>query len=98
MHERAGAPLETRLHHTLRIAGRAIVFATIINAVGFLGLSGSSFPPLRQFGLMTASAFVLALLADFLVLPAALWLASGQRPAQLEERAPPDENVLSPLA
>src|SRR5262249_32409974 len=35
LHERPGAPLETRLHHTLRIAGRAIVFATIINAVGF---------------------------------------------------------------
>ena len=69
------------------IAGRAIVFATLINAVGFLGLAPSSFPPLRQFGLMTASAFVLALLADFLVLPAALWLASGERPASEADRA-----------
>ncbi len=79
MHERAGAPLEERLHHTLRIAGRAIVSATLINAVGFLGLATSSFPPLRQFGLMTAAAFTLALLASFLILPAALWLASRQR-------------------
>ncbi len=83
MHERAGAPLEDRLHHTLHIAGRAIVFATLINVVGFLGLATSDFPPLHQFGLMTASAFALALLADFAVLPAALWLASRSAPASL---------------
>jgi predicted RND superfamily exporter protein len=84
LHEKSGAPLDTRLRLTLRIAGRAIVFATIINTVGFCGLAPSSFPPLRQFGLMTAAAFVLALIADFLVLPAALWLASGERPARAQ--------------
>jgi predicted RND superfamily exporter protein len=78
MHEREGAVLEVRLRHTLRIAGRAVVLATVINAVGFLGLAMSSFPALRQFGLMTASAFVLALIADFTVLPAALWIAEGR--------------------
>lgn len=93
MHERSGAPLEVRLRHTLRIAGRAIVFATVINAVGFLALATSSFPPLRQFGLMTSLAFVLALIADFFVLPAALWLASGERPASGGDRAPADEDV-----
>jgi predicted RND superfamily exporter protein len=56
------------------------VFATLINAVGFLGLSLSRFPPLRQFGLMTAAAFVLALIGDFAVLPAALWIARRDRP------------------
>ena len=81
MHERQGAPVEERLRHTLRVSGRAIVFATIINAAGFLALSASSFPPLRQFGLMTASAFVLAMLADFFVLPAAMWIVTRQRPA-----------------
>jgi len=98
MHERSGAPLEVRLRHTLRIAGRAIVFATVINAVGFLALATSSFPPLRQFGLMTSLAFVLALIADFLVLPAALWLASGERPASGGDRAPADEDVPPTLA
>ena len=88
MHERAGSPLETRLHHTLRIAGRAVLFATIINAVGFLGLATSSFPPLRQFGFMTAAAFVLALVADFVALPAALWVASGERPETAVTRYP----------
>ncbi|HEY1811612.1 MAG TPA: MMPL family transporter [Kofleriaceae bacterium] len=83
MHELgADASLDDRLAHALRISGRAIVFATLINAAGFLGLSISSFPPLRQFGLMTSSAFVLALLADFTALPAALWIASRSSPGQ----------------
>lgn len=81
MHERPGAGVEERLRHALRVSGRAIVFATLINAAGFLGLSVSSFPPLRQFGLMTAGAFVLALVADFTALPASLWIASRERPA-----------------
>jgi len=80
MHERTGSGIEDRLRHALRVSGRAVVFATLINAAGFLGLSASSFPPLRQFGVMTAAAFVLALIADFTVLPAALWIASRERP------------------
>jgi predicted RND superfamily exporter protein len=81
MHESPSPALEARLRHTFRIAGRAIFFATLINAVGFLGLATSTFPPLRQFGLMTAAAFVLALIADFVVLPAALWMARHEQPA-----------------
>jgi predicted RND superfamily exporter protein len=80
MHERAGHGIEDRLGHALRVSGRAVVFATLINAAGFLGLATSAFPPLRQFGVMTAAAFVLALIADFTVLPAALWIASRERP------------------
>jgi predicted RND superfamily exporter protein len=80
MHERGDAGLEDRLRHALRVSGRAVVFATAINAAGFLGLSLSRFPPLRQFGLLTAAAFVLALIGDFTVLPAALWIASRERP------------------
>ena len=76
MHERDGAGIEERVRHALRVSGRAIAFATLINAAGFLGLSVSRFPPLRQFGLMTAAAFVLALVADFTALPASLWIAS----------------------
>ena len=56
------------------------MFATLINAAGFLGLSFSSFPPLRQFGVVTAAAFLLAMIADFSALPAALWIARRERP------------------
>jgi hypothetical protein len=80
MHERGKTGVEERLRHALQVSGRAIVFATVINAAGFLGLAVSTFPPLRQFGLMSSAAFVLALVADFTALPAALWIVSRERP------------------
>ncbi|HSD20381.1 MAG TPA: MMPL family transporter [Anaeromyxobacter sp.] len=76
-----GAGLDGALRHTLRVSGRAIVFATFINAAGFLALALSSFPPLRQFGIVTAGAFLLAMIADFTALPAALWIARREAPA-----------------
>jgi len=79
LHEREGAPLREALVHALRVSGHAMVFATCINAVGFLALAFSSFPPLRQFGLVTSAAFLLALLADFTALPAGLWLVDTWR-------------------
>jgi len=64
------------LRHALLIAGRPIVFATFINVSGFLALALSDLPPMREFGIVSSSAFVLALLADFTALPAALWILS----------------------
>jgi uncharacterized protein len=66
----------TALRHAMLIAGRPILFATLINASGFLALALSDLPPMRQFGIVSSSAFVLALLADFTALPAALWILS----------------------
>jgi hypothetical protein len=62
------------LRHAMLTAGRPIIFATLINTSGFLALALSDLPPMRQFGVVSASAFVLALLADFTALPAALWI------------------------
>jgi predicted RND superfamily exporter protein len=80
--------LEGALRHALAVSGRAIVFATLINAAGFLGLSFSSFPPLRQFGVVTAAAFLLAMLADFSALPAALWIGRRERPRRAVTASP----------
>jgi predicted RND superfamily exporter protein len=81
LHEGEGpGGLDGAMRHALRVAGRAIVFATLINAAGFLGLAFSRFPPLRQFGLETAGAFLLAMLADFTALPGALWIVRRERP------------------
>jgi predicted RND superfamily exporter protein len=75
------------LRHAMMVAGRPIVFATLINASGFLALALSDLPPMRQFGTVSASAFVLALLADFTALPAALWILSREgRARQMHER------------
>jgi hypothetical protein len=64
------------LRYALLVAGRPILFATLINASGFLALALSDLPPMREFGIVSASAFVLALLADFTALPGALWILS----------------------
>ena len=72
--------VERALRHTLRVAGRAIFYATLINAGGFLAFGLADLPPLRQFGVLSAIAFVLSMLADFTALPAALWILSRERP------------------
>ena len=75
------------LRHALLIAGRPILFATLINASGFLALALSDLPPMRQFGIVSSSAFVLALLADFTALPGALWILSRfEKPATVPAR------------
>ncbi len=71
---------ETALRHALLVSGRPIVFATIINAGGFLALALSPLPPMRQFGVVSACAFLLSMIADFTALPASLWLVSGSAP------------------
>ena len=73
---RAAGTTAGALQHALLIAGRPILFATLINASGFLALVLSDLPPMREFGIVASSAFVLALIADFTALPAALWILS----------------------
>lgn len=75
---------ERALSHAIRVAGHPILFATLINAGGFLALVLSNLPPMRQFGIVTAAAFVLAMVADFTILPAALWLLFRERPEARE--------------
>ena len=77
---RRDASVQASLRHTLTVAGRAILFATLINAGGFLAFGLSDLPPLRQFGTLAALAFVLSMIADFTALPAALWILSRERP------------------
>jgi predicted RND superfamily exporter protein len=76
---RANGSTADALRHALLVAGRPIAFATLINAGGFLALTFSDLPPMRQFGVVSASAFVLALIADFTALLGALWLLNRRR-------------------
>lgn len=73
---RASGTTSGALKHAMLTAGRPILFATLINTSGFLALTLSDLPPMRQFGVVSASAFVLALIADFTALPSALWILS----------------------
>jgi hypothetical protein len=73
---RASGTTSGALKHAMLTAGRPILFATLINTSGFLALTLSGLPPMRQFGIVSASAFVFALIADFTALPGALWILS----------------------
>jgi predicted RND superfamily exporter protein len=75
---RASGNTSDALKHAMLTAGRPILFATLINTSGFLALTLSDLPPMRQFGVVSASAFVLALIADFTALPGALWILSRE--------------------
>lgn len=74
------ATTEGALRHALTVSGRAIVFATLINAGGFLALAMSPLPPMRQFGIVASCAFLLSMLADFTALPASLWILFREKP------------------
>jgi len=80
LERREDRTVEQRLRHTLLIAGRAIFFATMINAGGFVAFVLGELPPVRQFGVLAALAFVLSMVADFTALPAALWILLRERP------------------
>jgi predicted RND superfamily exporter protein len=73
------------LKHAMLVAGRPILFATLINTSGFLALTFSDLPPMRQFGIVSSAAFVLALIADFTALPGALWILSRASRAPVDQ-------------
>jgi hypothetical protein len=78
--EKAAESTEAGLKHTIHIAGKAIFYATLINAGGFLAFALADIPPMRQFGILSALAFILSMVADFTALPAALWLVFRAKP------------------
>jgi uncharacterized protein len=69
---RAGATAGQAMTRTISSVGRAIVFTSAVLALGFGVFATSDFVGTRNFGLLTALTVVVALVADLLVLPAAL--------------------------
>jgi len=101
--KKRGYTTEKALRHTLHVSGRAILFATFINASGFLALVMSGLPPMRQFGIITSVAFLLSMLADFSALPAALWILFREKPDPIVDAASvpalaPEQPVAPPSA
>jgi uncharacterized protein len=87
LERRKNGSVEQALRHTLRVSGRAILFATLINACGFLAFAMGDLPVMRQFAVLSALAFVLSMLADFTALPAALWILFRQKPDKIRDRS-----------
>src|SRR5262249_62189870 len=80
LEKRREGTVEQAPRHTLFVSGKAIFFATVINAVGFLAFAGAELPPMRQFGVLSALALTLSVIADFSALPAALWIIFREKP------------------
>ncbi len=67
-----GLCLANAFDEVLRYAGKAIAFTTIILSISFSVFAFSTFTPNQNFGIVTASALVIAFVVDLLLLPALL--------------------------
>ncbi len=78
------------IRYAFSVVGTAIVMTTVILSIGFGVLAASTFMVNAQMGLLTAIAIILALVVDFLLLPALLLI--GEKPEQEEKNEVP-ENI-----
>jgi len=69
-----GLGLAESFDEVLRYAGKAILFTTLILSISFSLFAFSTFTPNQNFGIVTASALVIAFVVDLLLLPALLSL------------------------
>lgn len=73
------------VRYAFATVGKAISVNTLILAAGFFVLAFSSFKINQEMGLLTGLAVVVALLFDFLLLPALLVTCSGKKKAQRQK-------------
>jgi predicted RND superfamily exporter protein len=69
-----GLSLADSFDEVLRYAGKAILFTTLILSISFSLFAFSTFTPNQNFGIVTASALLIAFVVDLLLLPALLSL------------------------
>ncbi|MDQ7060482.1 MAG: MMPL family transporter [Sulfurimonas sp.] len=65
-----GENLQNSLEYVMRFAGSAIIFTTVILSFAFLVFVFSDFNPNYHFGVVTATALLLAVVVDLVALPA----------------------------
>ena len=70
------------IQSTLKTTGAALLFTTLVLTGGFAIISMGTLVNIRNFGLLTALATSTAFLADLLVAPALMALATRSRAAQ----------------
>jgi predicted RND superfamily exporter protein len=75
----SGCDSRTAVHRTLDSAGRAMLLTTVVLSIGFLIFTLSSMSNIFNFGMLTAFAIAVALLADFLLAPALMQVIHGRR-------------------
>ena len=79
-----GDSLEDAMKYVMSYAGSAIIFTTLVLSLAFLVFIFSSFNPNYHFGVVTASALVIAVIVDLVALPALLILIDNKKKSLLE--------------
>ena len=79
-----GDSLEEAMKYVLSYAGSAIIFTTIVLSLAFMVFIFSSFNPNFHFGIVTASALVIAAIVDLVALPALLMIIDKGEKSLLE--------------
>lgn len=74
-----GLSLADTFDEVLYYAGKAILFTTVILSISFSLFSFSTFTPNQNFGIVTASALIIAFVVDLLLLPALLSIADKDK-------------------
>jgi predicted RND superfamily exporter protein len=80
-YHRRSADLEWSVTETLLTTGRALLVTSIALAGGFLVFVGASMVPVVQFGIVTGTTIVVAFLADVMLSPALVTLATAKAEA-----------------
>jgi predicted RND superfamily exporter protein len=70
---RAGAARDDAAHRMLENAGQAVSYSNLTLVFGFLVAIFSSFPPVRNFGLLTAATIAASYLGALVLLPALIF-------------------------
>lgn len=93
-HARGGHTVHTAMRSTTIMAGRALVFTSLINMAGFSVVIFSDFQPSRDFGLLLALTMFIALVCDLFVLCSSILVARRfieKKPSDIERE---DESEL----
>lgn len=93
----AGLSREEAVALTYRETGRAVVFASMVLAIGFAVLATSSSRSIAYFGIVASISIVGAMLADLLLLPVVLLLGGGKGDAGEGDRPRPPSPASAPL-
>jgi len=80
---RRGDSMQEAMNYVMSYAGSAIIFTTIVLSVAFLVFVFSDFNPNYHFGIVTASALIIAVIVDLVALPALLTIIDNRKKSLL---------------
>jgi len=85
-HRAASKSVREAVRETLSTTGMAMLFTTLVLAVGFFAFTSAYMRNMANFGALTGFAALTALLADVLLSPALMSLAEGRADGQSTKR------------